>query len=136
METDKIYVVLDPNFGERLRTLKGHAVWITLSPRNEPTIRSVWKENPQADQFNGVTSFAFYEDLSSERQLLEEIDTIDLHHGPYSTKSPYTLLEVIGAQPTREIEDKLAEIGFSGFTRTAEGFVAHRSSEEARKLRA
>jgi hypothetical protein len=135
METGELYVILDPEFGERLKALRERPVWITRSPVNEPVIRSLRSEASQLTHLNGITSFTFNDHVSPEDRLIEMIDTIDLHHGPYSSKSPYTDLKVIGARLTSEIRATLNELGFSEFFERDNGFSANRSAEEAQKLR-
>ena len=131
----KVYVILDPNFGERLKKIERSPVWITMSPVNKPVIQKIWGNSPPGDHLTGITGFNHREEISPENRFLEEIDTIDLHQGPYSTKSPYTILEVIGARLTGELRNALLGFGFSDFAENAEGFLAQRSLEEAKRMR-
>ena len=39
--------------------------------------------------------------MTPEDRFLAELGTIDLHHGPYSTNTPYTALTVIGVASTK-----------------------------------
>jgi hypothetical protein len=131
----KVYIVVDPNFGERLREIKNAPVWITMSPINEPVIRSLWATNPQPDHLIGITGFSFEEGVEPENLFLNQIDMIDLHHGPYSSKAPYTILDVIGTRLTEVIRGALYDFGFTDFVENSEGFVARRTLDEAKKLR-
>jgi hypothetical protein len=82
-----------------------------------------------------VTSFA-PSTADPERALVDELEIIDLHHGPYSSGEPYTALKVIGARLSAGVREALADFGFTGFTEDGEGFVAHRTPEAAGQLRA
>jgi len=64
--------------------------------------------------------------VAAEDQLLAALGTIDLHHGPYSTNTPYSVLTVIGAQLTEPVRVALSELGFSTFQQPSDGFAATR----------
>jgi hypothetical protein len=134
-ETDtarRLLVVMGCDYGERLREVSsGRPVWIILSPANEPIVRSIWTEHPQQDYRIGVTGLKFEPSRAAEDHFLVEIDTLDIHHGPYSTEKPYTELEVIGCHLTQPIRTELSELGFARFDEQATGFIAKRSREEA-----
>jgi hypothetical protein len=66
---------------------------------------------------------------------LNYLGTIDLHHGPCSTETPYTVIEVIGARLAIDVREALGELGFDEFVERADGFSARRSTEEAAKVR-
>jgi len=130
----RLLVVLDADFGDRLRqSWHGQPVWIVMSPVNEPVIRSLWATYSGQDHLTGVTGFRFDSNIAAEDSFIAELGTIDLHHGPYSTSSPYTILDVIAAR--RDIREALSELGFTDFIETAEGFSAERSLVEAKRLR-
>ncbi|HWK95751.1 MAG TPA: hypothetical protein VNR39_10040 [Pseudolabrys sp.] len=130
-----VFVVLDPDFGDRLPGVPaGTPVWITMSSVNEPVVRALWQTSA-ATHLTGITGLAFKAHLSPEVHLLDELEAIDLHHGPYSTDKPYTKLKVIGAVLTPEIRAVLSTLGFAAFVAEGNGFVAERSQEEAERLR-
>jgi hypothetical protein len=85
----------------------------------------------RTDHRTGVTGMSFNVDIAPEDQFLAELDTVDLHYGPHSTKAPYTVLEVIGATLTVSIRAALSEFGFSDFTESQYGFIEVRTREEA-----
>jgi len=58
--------------------------------------------------------------------LLNEMNTIDLHHGSYSSDPPYTVLEVLGTPLSDRIRGELSEYGFVEFLPNVEGFLAIR----------
>ena len=131
-----VVVIVDPAFGENLRTIPaGQPVWITMSPTNEPVIRSLWSTSRSPDHLTGITGFHFVEGDSAEDRLLGELGVIDLHHGPYSSPSPNTEVIVRGASLTPDVRAGLQEYGFSDFTEIADGFTARRSLEEAARIR-
>ena len=129
-------VVLDPDFGDRLRDVwPGQAVWITMSPTNEPVVRSIWASVRGSNHPVGITGFRYQENVSEQDRLLAELETIQLHHGPYSTSSPFTVLKVIGCKLTDAVQSALSELGFFDCRQSPEGFIATRSEEEAKRLR-
>jgi hypothetical protein len=88
--TSRVLVILDPEYGERLQPAwEGQPIWVELSPINEPVVRELWRGVPAPNHLTGITGLTFDPSLSAEERLLAELDTIDLHHGPSSTKRPY-----------------------------------------------
>ena len=131
-----VLVVLDPDFGDRLRDVwPGQAVWITMSPANEPVVRAIWASARSSNHLVGITGFRYQENISEQDRLLAELETIQLHHGPYSTSSPFTVLKVIGCKLTDAVQSALSELGFYDHRQSPEGFIATRSEEQARRLR-
>jgi len=74
----------------------------------------------------GVTTFRFAEDSSSEDTLINELDTIDLHHGTYSANPPYTVIEVIGVEISDRVKGSFGDFGFDQFEPIPQGFRAIR----------
>ena len=123
----EVLVVLDPNFGDRLQDVwRGQPVWITMSPVNAPEVQALWASKPSPNPVTGITGFAHEEGAAAEDRFLAQLSTIDLHHGRYSTDTPYAELTVIGAQLTEPIEAALSELGFSKFQQGPDGFSATR----------
>jgi hypothetical protein len=132
----RLLVILDPDYGDRLREVSpGQPVWITMSPVNTPVIRSLWATHPDSNHLTGITGFGFDTSVPADECFLAELDTIDLHHGPYSTVAPYTQLEVIGVPLATSIRTALSRIGFAQFSEGQNGFIATRTHEEASRLR-
>ena len=71
---------------------------------------------------------------SPENALLDEFDTIDLHHGPYSANQPYTVLEVIGTSLTEKVKAELGQYGFDEFCSTMTGFRAVRPVQLSKRF--
>ena len=126
-EVHRVFVVLDREYGERLSELvRTGPVWIVDTPLNRATANKVWAVHPSRSHLDGVTTFKTGDDCSPEDTLINELDTIDLHHGPYSSNPPYTVLEVIGAVLSERLKSELSQFGFDSFQATTEGFHAAR----------
>jgi hypothetical protein len=123
-----VSVVVDPQFGFRLaEQVRLGAVWIIDTPANRAAFEQYWAEHAGGSHLEGVTSFTGLSDASPETLLLNEIDVIDLHHGPLSAQVPYSVLEVLGTALTRRIEEALKGYGFVTFEPIVDGFRASRS---------
>lgn len=128
----RVLVVLDRDYGEQLRAVRpGVPVWIELSPINEPVVQALWNERPEHNHLTGITGLPFQPDLRAEDRLVSELDTIDLHHGAYSTGAPYTELEVIGCALSNRIRSALEDLGFDEFNEQDHSFLARRTPEKA-----
>src|SRR4051812_24694841 len=94
----RVFVVLDRDYGERVSDLtQAGPVWIVDTPSNRAAAQRFWADNPNSFDLDGVTTFKFAEDSSPEDVLIDEVDTIDLHHGVHSANPPYMVIEAIGA---------------------------------------
>jgi hypothetical protein len=119
----RVFVVLDRSYGERLSEVaKQGPVWIVDTPAN----RKVAETNPNRDHLNGITTFKSRDGISAENVFINELATIDLHHGTYSANPPYTVIEVIGAVADDKVKAALSEFGFDQFEVMPEGFRAVR----------
>ena len=123
----RVFVVVDREYGERLSELaRTGPVWVVDTPNNRAAAQKIWAVDANRSHLNGVTTFKTGEDCSPEDTLINELDTIDLHHGTYSANPPYTVLEVIGAVMSEGLKTELSQFGFDEFEATAEGFSAVR----------
>jgi hypothetical protein len=123
----RVFVVLDREYGDRLSSLADNEpVWIVDTPTNRAAAKAVWVSQPHRDHLDGITTFKVSDDCSPENALINELPTIDLHHGVYSANPPYTVIEVVGAQISAEIRNKLSQFGFDQFEPTQQGFRAVR----------
>jgi hypothetical protein len=121
----KVYLVVDPRFGERLTSLPcGKPVWIVDSPVNTPVIRRLWSERPAGSHLTGITSFVGSGSGIPDEDVIGQLDTIDLHHCEYSADPPYAEIEVIGAAPSDDAVQRLEELGFRLGATTEGGFIA------------
>jgi len=124
----RVIVVVDRAFGKQLESIaRGVPVWIVDSPSNRPSVEKVWREYPEPSHLKGITIFTSAEGVSAERSLLGQLDTIDLHHGAYSTDPPCSVLEVIGVALTEAIQTALEQTGFKEIHPTDSGFRAVQS---------
>jgi hypothetical protein len=101
-------------------------VWIVDTPANRSVAQDIWAAHPNRSHLEGVTTFKVAESAASEDMLINQLDTIDLHHGAYSANPPYTIIEVIGAGISDKAKEALAEFGFDHFDATPQGFRATR----------
>jgi hypothetical protein len=126
-EPYRVSVVVDRDYGQRLATLAHTGpVWIVDTPSNRTVAKQVWAADPNRSHLEGITTFKVPEGVSSEDILINELDTIDLHHGTYSASPPYTVLDVIGTPITARLKAELAKFGFNEFQETPHGFCAVR----------
>ena len=131
-----VVVVFDPHCGNHFRELIGASpAWVTMSEANAPVVRAAWADGPKANHLTGITGFNHDDSISPEHRFLGLLDTIDLHHGPYSSKRSYTGLRVVGAIVTEDVRAALADLGFVIVESSAEGFTASRSEAAARQIR-
>jgi hypothetical protein len=128
----QVSVVVDPEFGFRLaQQVRRGPVWIVDTPTNRSAFEKHWAEHQGESHLEGVTSFSGMPNASSEDLLINELDVIDLHHGPLSSDPPYSVLEVLGTSLTPRIEDALREYEFVTFEPILDGFRASRSRGDA-----
>ena len=121
-----VRVVLDSEFGEELERLAGRdPVWIIDSPANTPVAHRLWKQPNRDRGFGGITTFKGCNGPPGDI-LLNELATIDLHHGEYSASPPYSVLEVVGCGASEDIRAALEEIGFKVESTSQSGFTAVR----------
>ena len=127
----KVCIVVDREFGERLAEIERSVpVWIVGTPTNKAVAQRLWKENPRENHLTGITTFNDGASFAREDVLVGILQTIDLHHGPYSADPPYTIIEVIGTSLRSTIEKEMSAYGFNEFKATAEGFIARRPIPE------
>ena len=96
---------------------------------NHSAAQKFWADEPNRDHLDGVTTFKFGEDSSPQDILINELDTIDMHHGIYSANPPYTVLEAIGTSISERLRSKLSQFGFNQFETTPKGFRAVRPAK-------
>ena len=126
-EPYRVFVVVDREYGARLTNLvQTGPVWIIDSPANHAAAQQIWAVNPNPSHLDGVTAFKLGEDSSSEDILIDELETIDLHHGTCSADHPYTVLEVIGTVISMRLKIDFSKLGFNDYQETSQGFRARR----------
>ena len=126
-QPDRVYRVIDSDFGERLTSLPiGVPVWIVDPSANTAATFRLWKERPRKNLLTGITTFKILANDSAETALIGEPSTIHLPQGIYSAKPPYTRIQVIGTPPSEKATRAFAGYGFDEFSSTPEGFQATR----------
>ena len=124
---NKVAVVLDPNYGDKLTSLAQLChVWVMDTPANSSVASEYWAQNPTYEAERGITTFTVFENESRLESCLRILETVDDHHGPYSSDPPYSVLEVIGVGLTDETKAAIEDLGFETFETTVEGFRAAR----------
>jgi hypothetical protein len=127
----KVYIIVEREFGEKLAELeRGVPVWIVDTPTNKPVAQRFWNEHPDEDHLTGITTFNDLSSLSTGEMLLDQLETIELHHGSHSANPPYTVIQVFGTQLTPNVKSALAEYGFNSFRTTPAGFTASKAGKE------
>ena len=125
--SNKVTLVLEPDFGDRLASLATMShVWVIDTPANQTAASQYWAQNPNSEIETGITTFKSSENESPWESCLNMLETIDLHHGEYSSNPPYSVLEVIGAPLTEELKSAIEGLGFRSFEPMIEGFRASR----------
>ena len=122
----RVFVVVDRDYGQRLalELAETGPVWIVDTPVNLSAAQEIWAVRPNRSHLESVTTFKVPQGASSEDMLINELDTIDLHHSTYSASPPYTVLDVIGTAITARLKAELGEFGFDDFEETVQGFRA------------
>ena len=117
---NKVSIVVDNDYGNRLESLVTGPVWIIDTPANRKSAEACWQQKggPVVTTFKGVDGD------SAAAACLNILDTVDLHHGEHS--GGYSVLEVIGTPLTDELHSAISELGFAKFEATADGFRAGR----------
>src|SRR5271168_285384 len=127
VSSSMVWVIVDPEFGEGLGELpKGEAVWVMASSTNSAVVTRLWTERVRETHLTGITTFKADSSSTPEELVTGLLETIDLHHGQYSSKPPYSKIRVIGANMTPIIEEAFSEFGFVNFVPMPNGFVAEK----------
>lgn len=121
----KVAIVLDKSYGSKLLDLSSKVhVWIVDTPENKPWIKQIHSSTKPSLE-SGATSFPCDDNDTPEQQLLDIISDVDLHHGQYSHKPPWSVIEVIGANLSDQVEKEFKEtFGITEFERSPNGFTA------------
>jgi hypothetical protein len=124
---NKVTLVLEPDYGDRLASLAAVShVWVMDTSANRTAALEYWAQNPKPKVETGITTFKSMEDESRWESCLKMLDTIDLHHGRYSSNPPYSVFDVIGCPLTKAVKSAVEDLGFIRFEKMIEGFRASR----------
>jgi len=122
-----IAIVVDPNFGARLRELPPHMpVWIAATPASRAAAEAVWNERTGHTHIDGITTFSVTDGERPSESCERILGDVDLHHGEFSHTPAYAEVRVIGAVLDEVLEAAFREYDFTVFERNAEGFIARR----------
>jgi len=126
-EPYKVFLIVDPSFGELLSSLPPHVpVWIIESDLNSPVVERLRQERAEESHLQGITTFKQKAKLSSEEQAISMLEQVDLHHGEFSTHPPYSILEIIGCTATDVLKQELQEYGLGVSEFSEKSFIATR----------
>lgn len=98
-------------------------VWAPNLPKYKQAAERIRETLPESS----VTLFNPTASDSPEQEFLSWLPTVDLHHGEYSSETPWEVMHVYGAVITIEITEALKEYGVEEITPTEFGFRACRS---------
>lgn len=109
---DTVALVLDPEFGDRIRRIR-------------ETARAVWAVSSAVNRrFEALATMLVVRGATAEEWFLNHLDTVDQHHNAYSEEPPYSVLDVYGCQLTSEVERHLPLFDFKKFESRPYGFRA------------
>jgi hypothetical protein len=123
-----VTVILLPDAGVVLRdrAAPGH-VWVVATPANVAQAEAIRASSAPSDS-HSLTTFTASPEAQPSETCEGFLDTIDLHHGPFSQDPSYTGLEVLGATLTSSLRAALEGLGFPSITTSEGGFVAVRNT--------
>ncbi len=128
----EVYLILDPNFGGKIASLPtGVPAWIIMSDENEPFIRRWWAANPDTPFEHGITGFLERPLATADTTFASELESIEMHHGPYSEAPSFTSLKVLGMRLTEQARQELLFLGFREISETEDDFIATRTERDA-----
>jgi hypothetical protein len=110
----RVAIVVDRQFGPQLGDLAGRLhVWVCDSPANRPAAEAIWRArgDGEYDIESGATLFNCAPDEAVEDALVDIIGTVDEHHGKYSHDPPWSVIEVIGCNPSPRVQAAFAALG-------------------------
>ncbi len=133
MSEHHVAVVVDRAFGERLLPLAQRLhVWVCNTPANREAVEKAVAALPPGAVWNeaGATTFRVSENDSPEGMVLDQLSTIDLHHGESSHDPAWSQIEVYGVRLNDALRAAWQEYGVNEFRETPEGFVCSRPPGE------
>ena len=109
MHNDKVLLIFDPHFGDKLRPLtSGSPIWIINSSENDAVAHDLWN-----DKVGNITTFR-------PADFTELLGTVDDHHAGWKE------LEVIGETLTDSASKALLAYQPSSVVPTNAGFLVKR----------
>ena len=116
-----IAVVLNPDFGASLGPLAFRLpVWIIDTAENRTAAEEAWRS---AEEWPHISVTVFRATVHPAKdEWLRLFEQIDLHHGSYSQRVPYEVIEVIGAELTPAARAAVAEAALAVAELRDDGF--------------
>lgn len=112
-----------PRFDLR-KIARSMEVWAPNLPEHKQTAERIREALPESS----ITLFDAAAFESPEQKFPSWLPAVDLHHGEYSSETPWAVMHVYGASITVEITRALKEYGVEEITPTEDGFRACRSN--------
>jgi hypothetical protein len=124
----QVIVVLSSEFAPKLGELAlSSPVWAVRTAATEEAARRIWEEHPPQGTdplTSGLTLFKGEGD--PEDDLLSILDEVELHHGIAGGHIPPMIaVRVFGTGLTGVVREAFSSLGFTRFTPSSDGFVAH-----------
>ena len=127
----RVTLIVDRNFGDMLRRLPiGEPVWIIDTPTNHNVIEKLWQDSERQDYLTGVTSFKAEDNVLPEEIVLDMLDSVYDHHGPFSHDPPMDALHIVGAEKIPEICNWFREEGFTQVLGTDQDYEIRKPESE------
>ena len=118
MGNKSVAIVVDPEFGQRLRlAAASEPVWIAQTRANREEAERLWRAGVQ-----GVTTFVVSEPFDAEVAAAGILGQVLLHH-PGTQE-----VRVIGCPASEQVREQFAQEGFEVREENREGFVARLSA--------
>lgn len=127
--TDRqVVVVVSDEFAPKLDELAlSSPVWVVQTAATEEAARRIWEKHPpqETDQLtSGLTLFKGEGDPADD--LVSILDEVELHHGIAGGHiPPMVAVRVFGTGLTDAVREAFSPLGFTRFTPSSDGFVAH-----------
>ena len=122
-----VAIVLDPNFGVRLRNVAAHFdVWTVTSQINRTVVEQLWKEAAETQGCHEVTIWTSDLRGTAAEDWRAILMNIEQHHGPNAHNPPVTILGVYGSTLTEDMRQELGHYGYDTVEPTSDGFRAIR----------
>lgn len=120
-----VVLVVDTTFGERLWQIAAwHDTWVVPSDVNRAVVEQIWRERAEATSGPSVTVWSGPTPAVTERDWLDILDTIEVHHGSFWCEPPLDILSVYGGSVTSGAATALQAYEYDIAQPTKAGFVA------------
>ncbi len=122
-----VAVIIGTEFSELERLAKTMHVWAPETSDNLELVERLNNElSGSTRQESGITLYFYDPGEPPEETFLSLLDTVDLHHGPFTNDPPWNFMEVHGLTLTPSVAEALKQLHVCQFHDTSDGFVASR----------